>query len=101
MVGCAVADHLSAVYARPWSDIEYIIGLSYRLFVVFDDDNGVALIAQVFQCGQQTIIIALMQPDRWFIQHIKNTGQARSDLAGQSDPLAFAARQCPRISAER
>ena len=35
-----------------------------------------------------------MQADTRFIQHIKHTGQMRTDLGGQPDPLGLAAGQC-------
>ena len=34
-----------------------------------------------------------MQPDAGFIQNIEHTGKLRADLGGQTDTLAFAARE--------
>ncbi len=42
-----------------------------------------------------------MQPDAWFVENIKNAGQARTDLRGEPDPLRFAARKCPALAIER
>ncbi len=41
----------------------------------------------------QAIVVALMQTDRWLIQHVHDTSQAGTDLRSQPDPLRFAARQ--------
>ena len=41
----------------------------------------------------QAIIVALMQTDGRFIQHIHDTGQAGADLRGQANALGFAARE--------
>jgi len=42
---------------------------------MFDHDHAVALIAQVLQRGQQTVVVALVQTDRGFIQHVEYPGQ--------------------------
>ena len=72
--------------------VKHVVGLADGFFVMLHHDHGVALIAQVFQRGQKAAVIALVQPDRGFVQHVKHPGQATTDLAGQPDALAFAAR---------
>ena len=67
---------------------------------MFDHNHRVALIAQVFQRAQQTVVVALVQADGWFIQHIEHPGQTAADLAGQPDALAFAARQRAAVAAQ-
>ena len=39
-----------------------------------------------------------MQADRRLIQNVQNTREARPNLAGQADTLAFTARKCARIA---
>ena len=86
-------DDFAAVNAGAGSDIDDIIRGENRVLVVLDDDDAVAEIAQPPQRVEQTVIVALMQPDRRFVQHIENAGQPRADLRREADPLAFAARQ--------
>ena len=85
--------------SRP--EINHVIGLENGLLIVLDHNNGIADIAQPLECAQQTLIVALMQTDRRLIQDIHNARQARSNLAGQSDPLRFTAGQGFRASVER
>ena len=98
---CAVAYHLPAMHTRPRTHIEHIIRLADRILVMFHHQNGVPLIAQVLQRGQQPVIVALMQADRRLVQHIKHPGQAGPDLAGQPDALRFPARQRAGIARQR
>ena len=62
-----------------------------RFLVVLHDENAVAHVAQRFQRFEQPGIVALMQADRRFVEHVKHAGQARPDLRGKPDALAFAA----------
>ena len=42
---------------------------------------------------QQAFVIALVQADRWFVQHVHNANQPRANLARQTDTLGFTARK--------
>src|SRR5579863_3819763 len=77
--------------ARP--DVDDIIGGEDRVLVMLDDDYAVAEIAQAPQRIEKPRIVALMQADRGLIEHIEHAGEARADLRGEPDALAFAARQ--------
>ena len=68
---------------------------------MFNNQHRVTKIAQPYQCRQKSVIIALMQPNGWLVQHIQHTGQARADLRGQSDTLGFAAGKRARITRHR
>lgn len=96
LVGRALADDAAAMHARARPHVEDIVGVADRVLVMFDHDHRIALIAQVHQRAQQPVVVALMQPDGGFVQHIQNAGQAAADLAGQTDALRFAARQGAR-----
>ena len=56
-------------------------------------DQGVAQIPQLQQGGQQAVVVALVQADARFIQHVQHPREARPDLGGQPDPLGFPARE--------
>ncbi len=42
---------------------------------MFDDNDGVADVAQVLQRVEQPGIVALMQADRRFVEHVKHARQ--------------------------
>ena len=55
--------------------------------------HGVAEIAQAAQRDEQAVVVALVQADAGFIEHIEHAREAGADLAGEADALALAARQ--------
>ncbi len=79
--------------ARAGAHIDQVIGGADGVFVMFDHDHGVIQIAQAHQRADQTVVIALMQANRRFVQHIHHAGQTRTDLRSQPNPLRLAARQ--------
>src|SRR5690606_34582970 len=49
----------------------------------------VAQIPQMLQCLDQTLVVALVQPDGRFIQYVHDASEPRPDLAGQAYALGF------------
>ena len=94
-------DHLPAVLAGAGPEIDQVVGDANRLFVVLDDDDGVAEIAQVMQRAEQRAVVALVQSDRRLVEHVEHAGQVRANLRGQPDALPLASRQRRRAAAER
>ena len=94
--GRALRDDLAAMDAGAGADIDDIVGLADGILVMLDDDHRVAEIAQMDQRFEQPGIVALVQADRGLVQHIEHAGEARADLRGEPDALAFAARQRAR-----
>ncbi len=82
---------LAAVDAGAGADVDDMIGGQDRVLVVFDDDHGVADVSQVFERVEQPRVVALMQPDRRLVEHVKHARQPGADLRGEADALAFAA----------
>ncbi len=89
------------MHARSRTEIDHIVRRLDGLFIVFDDEDGIAEIAQSAQGIEQTGIVALVQADGRLVEHIQNARQARADLAGETNALAFPARQRARGAAER
>ena len=81
----------TTVHASARPHIDDMIGVADRVFIMFNDDNGIAKVAQPLEGFKQAVIVALVQADAWFIKHIKYAGKAAANLARQPDALAFAA----------
>ena len=79
--------------ARAGSEIDDPVGGFHRVFVVLDDEHGVAQIAHRLQRLDQARLIARMQADAGFVEHVQHARQARSDLRGETNALRFAARE--------
>ena len=94
----ALGDHMPALNARAGAHINQVISGADGVFIMLDHNDGVADIAQATQRLQQALVVALVQADGRFIEHIQDAGEARADLRGEADALAFAARQGARVA---
>ena len=47
--------------SRAGTEIDYIIRAANRFFVMLNDENRVAQVAQIFERSQQASVIAMMQ----------------------------------------
>src|SRR3989344_1240862 len=86
---------------RPWTHIDYVIRCKNSVFVVFDDEDGIAEIAQALQGLDETVIVALMQADRRFVQDVECAHEAASELRSEPDALRLAARECIGATVKR
>ena len=71
--------------------IHDIIRAAHGIFIVLYHDHRIAEVAEIFQGGNELVVIALMQADRRLVQHIEHAGKRTADLSGQADALALAA----------
>ncbi len=67
---------ISAVDARSGSQIDDPVSCTQRLFVMFDNDDAVSQITKIGKRVDKTLIITLMQTDRWFVKNIHDTDEA-------------------------
>ena len=93
--------HRTAVLSRPGSDVDHVVGVANGLLVVLDDDHRVADVAEPQQRLDEPAVVALVEPDRRFVQHVEHPDEAAADLGGQPDPLCLAAGQRRRRAGER
>ena len=91
IVDCARGDDLAAVHACAGTNVDDEIGGAHGVLVVLDDKNGVADVAQTAEGVEQLVVIPLVQADGRLVEDIQNADEARADLRGQPDTLAFAA----------
>ena len=84
---------MAAMHAGAGADVEHMIRQTDRVLVMLDHDHGIAEVAQPLQRIEQPRIVALVQADRGLVEHIEHAGQARADLRGEANALAFAAGQ--------
>jgi hypothetical protein len=91
LVGRALGDDLAAMDAGAGAHVDDIVGGADRVLVMLDHEHGVAEVAQALERFEQPVVVALVQADRRFVEHIEHAGQAGADLAGEADALALAA----------
>ena len=90
LCGRPLRDHFAAVLAGARPDIHDVVGGADHIDVVFNRNHGVAGFREPLHHGNQFFVVSLMQPDRGFIQHIRNACEARTDLTCKTDTLHFA-----------
>ncbi len=62
-VGGSEGDHFAAMRSRAGSEIDHVVGATNRLFVVLNDKNCIAEVAQLAESFEQSLIVARMKPD--------------------------------------
>ena len=97
----SLGNHSAAVLAGTGADVHDVIGLPDDIFVVFDHEHGVADVGEMTKGGDQTIIVTLVQADRWLVEDVTDADQSGSDLGGEADSLGLAAREGSAASVER
>ena len=81
--GRALGHDLAAITAGRRAEIEQLIGVGDHFAVVLDHQQRVAQVAEFFQGLEQPLVVAGVQPDRRFVQHIEYAAQAAADLAAR------------------
>ena len=79
--------------ARTGTHIHNIIRTAHGILVVLHHDDRIAQVPQVFQGGNELVVVPLMEADGGLVQHIEHTGKGAADLGRQADALALAAGQ--------
>ena len=83
------------------AQIDQIVRGTDSLFLVLDDQQGVAFVAQVMHHTHQLADIARVQSNARFVHHEKRVCQRRAEACGEIYALHFAAAQRARGSVER
>src|SRR5690606_2009195 len=88
----ALGNDLPPTIAALRPQIHDPVGRLDDLQIVFDHDDGVALIYKSMKDFQEFLHVLPVQPGRWFVQDIERAaGGTPRWLLGQLDPLCFAA----------
>ena len=98
---CALGNDVSAETTCSRAEVEHIVGMANCVFIVLDDEDGVAEVAELFQRLDEARVVALVQSDRRFIEDVQNPAQTRADLCGEADALTFATGERGGVAIER
>ncbi len=101
LLGCAGGDHVAPQFARAGTQVDHVIGMADGVFVVFHHQHRITEVTQRFEGFDQPLVVALVQSDGRFIEHIEHSAQPRTDLRGQANTLSFAAGEASGIAVER
>ncbi len=87
---CSLEYDITTMDTRSWSYIDYFIGSRHDVFVMFDNDNGIAEVDEFSKVVDKESTVARMETDRRLIEDIGDTLEASSYLGGETDTLRFA-----------
>ena len=97
----ARGDDLAAEPAGAGAEVEQAVGVGDHFAVVLDDEQRVAEVAELLQRRDEPRVVARVEADRRFVEHVEHAAQAAADLAGEANALGFAAGERRRGPAER
>ena len=83
-------EHLATLGARARPHVDDIIRLQDRLPVMFDNDEGIALIAKLTEVVEQALMVTGVKTDAGFIEDVEDAGQRCAELMSQAHALHFA-----------
>ena len=83
------------------TDVDDPVGVRDGVEVVLDDDQRVAEVAQPNQRVDQPAVVALVQTDRRFVEHVQHADETGADLGGEPDALRLTAGQRARRPGQR
>ncbi len=87
----ALGNEVAAGVAGSGAEVDNEIGAANGVFVVFDDEDGIAKIAKLFERTEKASVVAGMEANAGLIENIENAAEARANLRGEADALGFAA----------
>ena len=76
IVNRASRDDFAAMLASARTEIDEVVGLANRFFVVLDDDDRVAEITELLERVEQPPVVALVQADAGFVEDIQHADEA-------------------------
>ena len=98
--GRAFGDDVAAETAGAGAEVEDVVGVADGVFVVLDDEDGVAEVAEVFEGLDEALVVALVEADGGLVEDVEHAAEARADLGGEADALAFAAGERGGVAVE-
>src|SRR5262245_8388317 len=91
VIETAGGDDVAAAHAGTGAEIHDVVGRTHRFLVMFDDEDGVAHVAEALETAEQPVVVARVQADAWFVEDVKHADEAAADLAGEPNALGLAA----------
>ena len=68
------------MHAGTWAHVDTEISCTDHVFVMLNHQHTVANVAQMFEGVDQAVVVALVQADAGFVQHVHHSSQARANL---------------------
>src|SRR3990170_7962308 len=83
-------EHAPAQFAGAGAEIDDVVGGGDGIGIVFDQQDGIAEVAQALENFDQAVSVTRVQSDGRFVQHIQGADQMGAERGGQLDALGLA-----------
>lgn len=97
----ALCEDASAVNPGSGAEVDQVIRPRHEFSVMLDHKYRIPFVAQSLQGRDQSLIVAGVKPDAWFIEYIEHPGEIGPELRRQSNSLGLAAGERVRRPVER
>ena len=87
-------DDFAAEDTGSGSEVDDVISSAHGFFVVFDDDDGIALVAKPLEAAEEHGVVAGVESDGGFVEDVDDADETAADLSGESNALGFSAGEC-------
>ena len=98
--GRAARHDVAAVAPAAGSEVHHEVGAPDGVGVVLDDEERVAPVPEGLQRVEQPSVVARVQPDRGFVEHVAHAAQVAAQLRREADALRLAAGQGGGVAVE-
>ena len=92
---------MPAQLARARAHVYDVVRRADGVLVMLHHDDGVALVPQALEGGDEAVVVALVKPDGGLVQNVEHAHEAGADLRGQADALRLAAGEGGRGAGQR
>jgi hypothetical protein len=66
---------MAAVFSGSGAEVEDVVGFADGVFVVLDDEDGVAEVAEVFEGVDEALIVALVEADGGLVEDVEDAAE--------------------------
>src|SRR5258708_4159968 len=84
-------DQVAAGVASARAEVDDEIGAADGVFIVLDDQNGIAEVAKMLERTEKAGIVAGVEADARLVKNVENAAKARTNLRGKANALRLAA----------
>ena len=91
---------MSAETARAGTEVENIVGVADSVFIVLDDKDGIAEVAELQQGLDEAVVVALMQANGGLVENIEHAAELGADLGCEPDALSLSAGERGGVAVE-
>lgn len=93
MLERAAGDDIASVHSGSRAEIDDVVGVPHCVFVMLDNDQGVASLSESLERAKELLVVSGVQPDGRLVQNVEHAAEVGSELGREANALRLAARE--------